>query len=116
LRIALADGEGDLPAHNIRGACIILGGVTQESNQIARSGVADSEHQRIFGRVHELVEVGRVESVLETNLARVGRAVESSLGAIGKRPVAAADRDNLTAFRCAAGVAKLSVTVLPPAL
>ena len=64
----------------------------QEGDQVAGGGKADAVHRRVLGRVGELVERGRVEPVLQTDLGRIGLAGKRRLRAVGKRPRAGCDR------------------------
>ena len=99
LGVALADRRIDLSANNIRSAGIVLRAVPQVGDQIASGREPDSMDLRILCRVHELVQVSGIESILKTNLPRIRCSGKWVPRAIREGPVCTAQRDHPAVFR-----------------
>ena len=58
------------PASGFGGAEIVVRRVLEERAHVAERGGAGAQHVGVLHRVHELVELGRIEAALQADAAR----------------------------------------------
>jgi hypothetical protein len=96
LRSADGDGRLDLAGDWIGETGIVVARIPEEGVDVAGRGEADAQYQRVLGSIGQLIEIGRVEPILQAQAMRIGRAGERGARAIGKSPPVARNRDSFT--------------------